>query len=119
MTTSSAAVAAPISANVIKQAADAIAVGETVHCRGCRQWHRWGIWPRLPRRRRALRIRARAVKLQRESRECCDAGIVTLGLPGLVSGTVTLALAIAMRGRDQNGNRRAFRRPGQGKKGNC
>jgi hypothetical protein len=35
-------VAAPISASVIKQAAEAIAVGETVHCRPYRHWHRWG-----------------------------------------------------------------------------
>jgi hypothetical protein len=42
MTTSSAAVAAPISGSVIKQAADEIAVGETVHCRRYRHWHRWG-----------------------------------------------------------------------------
>ena len=42
MTTSPAAVAAPISAGVIKQAADEIAVGETVHCRRYRHWHRWG-----------------------------------------------------------------------------
>jgi hypothetical protein len=39
---SSATVAAPISASVIKQAADEIAVGETVHCRPYRHWHRWG-----------------------------------------------------------------------------
>jgi len=42
MTTSSAAVAAPINGSVIKQAADEIAVGETVHCRRYRHWHRWG-----------------------------------------------------------------------------
>ena len=42
MTASSAAVAAPISGSVIKQAADEIAVGETVHCRPFRHWHRWG-----------------------------------------------------------------------------
>ena len=53
MTTSSAAVAAPISGSVIKQAADEIAVGETVHCRRYRG-------------RRALRS-ARAVRLQRKS----------------------------------------------------
>ena len=42
LTASSAAVAAPISASVIKQAADEIAVAETVHCRSYRHWHRWG-----------------------------------------------------------------------------
>jgi hypothetical protein len=42
MTASSAGVAAPISASVIKQAADEIAVGEAVHCRRYRHWHRWG-----------------------------------------------------------------------------
>ena len=42
MTTSSAAVAAPINGSVIKQAVDEIAVGETVHCRRYRHWHRWG-----------------------------------------------------------------------------
>jgi hypothetical protein len=42
LTASSATVAAPISASVIKQAADEIAVAETVHCRPYRHWHRWG-----------------------------------------------------------------------------
>ena len=43
LTASSASiVAAPISPSVIKQAADEIAVAETVHCRPYRHWHRWG-----------------------------------------------------------------------------
>ena len=42
LTASSATVAGPISASVIKQAADEIAVAETVHCRPYRHLHRWG-----------------------------------------------------------------------------
>ena len=42
LTASSASVAAPVSASVIKQAADEIVVAETVHCRSYRHWHRWG-----------------------------------------------------------------------------
>ena len=42
LTASSVAVAAPVSAGVISQAADQIAVAETVHCRSYRHWHRWG-----------------------------------------------------------------------------
>jgi hypothetical protein len=42
LTASSATVAAPISPGAIKQAADEIAVAETVHCRRYRHWHRWG-----------------------------------------------------------------------------
>jgi hypothetical protein len=40
--TAPAAVAAPVRASVIKEAADQIAVAETVHCRSYRHWHRWG-----------------------------------------------------------------------------
>jgi hypothetical protein len=42
LTASSATVAAPISPRVIQQAAEQIAVAETVHCRPYRHWHRWG-----------------------------------------------------------------------------
>ena len=42
LTASSVTVAAPISGSVIKQAADEIALAETVHCRPYRHWHRWG-----------------------------------------------------------------------------
>ena len=42
LTASSATVAAPVGASVIKQAADQITVAETVHCRPYRHWHRWG-----------------------------------------------------------------------------
>ena len=111
LTASSATVAAPISASVIKQAADEIAVAETVHCRSIPPLAPLGIRPRLPRRRRALRS-ARAIWLQRKgTANTMIEGIVTLGLPCRVTGTVTLTSAIAMRGRNQNGNRRAFARP--------
>src|ERR1044072_7460612 len=39
---SSGAIAAPISGNAIKAAAEQIGVGESVHCRPFRHWHRWG-----------------------------------------------------------------------------
>jgi hypothetical protein len=42
LTASSAALAAPISPSVIRQAADEVAVVETVHCRPYRHRHRWG-----------------------------------------------------------------------------
>ena len=42
LTASSAGVAAPVNASMIKQAADEIVVAETVHCRSYGHWHRWG-----------------------------------------------------------------------------
>lgn len=39
---SSSAIAAPISGSVIKDAAEQIGLGESVHCRPFRHWHRWG-----------------------------------------------------------------------------
>lgn len=42
LTAPSASVAAPVSASVIKQAADEMVVAESVHCRSYRHWHRWG-----------------------------------------------------------------------------
>jgi hypothetical protein len=42
LTASSAALGAPISPSAIRQAADEVAVVETVHCRRYRHLHRWG-----------------------------------------------------------------------------
>jgi hypothetical protein len=42
LTASSAALGAPISPGAIRQAADEVAVVETVHCRPYRHRHRWG-----------------------------------------------------------------------------
>ena len=36
------AIAAPISGSAIKDAAEQIGIGESVHCRPFRHWHRWG-----------------------------------------------------------------------------
>ena len=118
MATSSAAVAAPISASVIKQAADEIAVGETVHCRGYRHWHRWGYGRGCgggvvlygPRVRSGYSVRVR---------EYYDTGYryARPSVPAYRYGDARLGYRDA---RPQSKwEQKGFCPPGQGKKGNC
>ena len=116
MTTSSAAVAAPISAGVIRQAADEIAVGETVHCRRYRHWHRWGYGRGCgggvvfygPRVRSGYSVRIHEYYGHRDARP---------SMPRYRSDDARLGYRDARP--PSKWEQKGFCPPGQGKKGNC
>ena len=112
LTASSAAVAAPISASVISQAADDIAVAETVHCRPYGHWHRWGYGPGC---RRGVVIYGPRVRSS--YREYYGYRYARPSMPRYQYGQAYLGSRDA---RPQSKwEAKGFCPPGQAKKGNC